>query len=895
MAAMRSDGDFRALSDWLNRLRRRGKQLTMSAGGMWTVAVVVALLTAVPVLEAVFRFSVTGRWILVILSLGIALVLLLLVVVAPWVSLLFLKNRPRDEVLATRVGQRIPAIRDRLLNALQLRRLFRENREGYSPGLAKEAIDRVAQELEGVELQHVESADKVKRILRLSGVAVAIAVVAYVVVGGTLSAALYRLSKPSIDFPRPLPFQLFVTPGDSKALKGDTVAVEVRAQGKTPLKVRLFSKPDSRKEADDYQLTAGLDSVFRFALGPVRESLNYWVQSGPVEAGPYRLLVRERPFIRSLKVKVIPPAYSKLPVTVGEENVGDVTALKGSKVELFAETNLELQAGWLEMENGAVDTNRQDLEVLGNRLHGTLSVMQDFGYRIRMRDLDGITDRDPIWYRMSAIEDREPTVKIVQPSEDVEITESMKLPLLAEAEDDFGISKMTLRYHRAGMADSGNVSLDDYQTLELSYKADEDGVYRCDWLWELGSLNLLPDDQVSFYVEVWDNDQVTGPKMARSEVRTIRFPSLNDLYADANKLQEDMGMDMSKTLEAAKELSKEMDKITEEWKQNPEMTWEEQQRLQDVMQRQEQLAKTAEDIARQMKETVQSVQQNSLFTEESLQKYMELQELMEKVATPELKEAMRKLQEALQKQNPEDLLKAMEEFQMTQADFEKQLDRSINILKQLELEMKMDELTKRVDELLKRQESINDQTEQPNADQKCQELAKQEDVMSKDMSSTENEFHKAEDMAKELAGQTPQDMQDIQQYLDQEQLPSQMESMASSESGQQCQKAGKQGRKISSGLNQLSQMMQKAKKSIVKKKMDELLAALDRETANLLRLSFQQEDIVDNTRELDVASPRFDEIAEKQQDARSGLSRVADSIFAIGRETFFVGPRLGQH
>jgi hypothetical protein len=161
------------------------------------------------------------------------------------------------------------------------------------------------------------------------------------------------------------------------------------------------------------------------------------------------------------------------------------------------------------------------------------------------------------------------------------------------------------------------------------------------------------------------------------------------------------------------------------------------------------------------------------------------------------------------------------------------------------------------------------------------------------MESLEKEFQKAQEMAEDAMGQQPQEMQDIEQFMEQSALPTQMQMMASSMSSQQRSSCKKKGGKISSDLNQLSQMMQSAKQSIVQEKMDALLAALERATANLLRLSFGQEGVLDEAQDLDSASPRFDDVATRQQDMRSGLTRVADSVYAISRETFFVSPQIG--
>ena len=48
--------------------------------------------------------------------------------------------------------------------------------------------------------------------------------------------------------------------------------------------------------------------------------------------------------------------------------------------------------------------------------------------------------------------------------------------------------------------------------------------------WDLNPLGLMPEDEINFHFELYDNDVLNGPKKVISNTLKLRLPSLNDLF-----------------------------------------------------------------------------------------------------------------------------------------------------------------------------------------------------------------------------------------------------------------------------------------------------------------------------------------------------------------------------
>ena len=107
-------------------------------------------------------------------------------------------------------------------------------------------------------------------------------------------------------------------------------------------------------------------------------------------------------------------------------------------------------------------------------------------------------------------------VRIVEPGEDREAPRGMVLPVVVSAIDDYGIMEVSIRYSLDGSIDETAVPLDHHGVSGPRELASE-------LEWDLSETGLTPGRSLVYYAEVTDNDQVTGPKIARSESYVVRF------------------------------------------------------------------------------------------------------------------------------------------------------------------------------------------------------------------------------------------------------------------------------------------------------------------------------------------------------------------------------------
>ena len=161
-----------------------------------------------------------------------------------------------------------------------------------------------------------------------------------------------------------------------------------------------------------------------------------------------------------------------------------------------------------------------------------------------------------------------------------------------------------------------------------------------------------------------------------------------------------------------------------------------------------------------------------------INKFDQFQELLESIMTPELMEAIQKMQEALANMDLEKMLEAAENFDYNLEQFEQQLDRFIEMFELAIAEQKINELVNALELMTEEQKNIKDKLNQDNntkqlsamqhrQNQKFDDL---QDTMKEASQSTEKfseETAKAiEDLMKsDLNNDTQQTLEEAQQKL----------------------------------------------------------------------------------------------------------------------------------
>jgi hypothetical protein len=883
-----------SIHNWMAGLRRAVMMNRLASGALLSLAGLLLISLAILLLETIGHFSGSVRAILLtiwglsaLLAIGLGIV---------WPLLRYMVFAPSDKKLAGDYAQSIPKVRDRVLNALQLlERVESANKEGYSPDLMLEAGRGVAEDLVPINPKELPDKHYVKSGLRYAMVMGIAAILLFAFVGRSLLSAGERVMKPGEEFAKPAPFTLSITPGDVELVRGDSLTVNIHAEGELPKQVTL-TRMEIGKTAGEPVTLEGTDGDFKYTYKGITSSFNYWAASGRVSTERYKISVRELPAVRFLSVRLTPPAYTGLEERVLEENVGDISAVVGTTAKLSIASTKPLLAATVEfLKAGSKDEeilSTLDLKPEGSRGEGVFTINDNCYYRIRLTDADRYESTDAILYRITARPDEHPLVNLRSPGSDIDITANSQVPIVAEAVDDFGFTRMNLRYFVPSPFEATREAEDsEYETVPLTYKMVEQGRAVGEYIFDLEPLGLLPEDQVRLFVEVWDNDRISNPKRARSETRTLRYPSMAEIFEQEEQQAETQQMTLGDLLKESADLREKVDEAMEEFKSNPDMNWERKKELEQLMEKQQQMNQVLEKVAEAIEKAQLQNEIRSMFSPEITEKMQQIQELVQDVITPEMRKALEKMAQAMQQPTEEEMREALENFKMTQENFERALDQTLNMLKQMQMEKKLDELARRLDELGRQQEQLNEKMDQ-NSPQNAEQNAKKQEELSKEMKDIEKEMQKlAEQMQKEQTEQN-QEAQQLQQEMEKESLSEQMEQ--NSESMKMCQNSSckKSGKRMRKKMAEFAQQMQDMREQMQSNQDQEALEKMERVRDQMLDLSMRQEQLWQESSSTDNSSPQMAQIAEEQENLRQALSRINQDMTELARESMAVTPKL---
>ena len=799
------------------------------------------------------------------------------------------KKSPDDIKLARIAGGALPQVKDRLANALQLIENPSLGRERYSGEMKWEALRRAAPVFLKADLSGVVSQRRLKASLKASFAAFLIIPLIFIPsIGGGLS----RLFHPLQAFTKPLPFTLEILPGDTVLIEGDTLEISAIPHGKFPAEVAFHILPlEASLHSEEVRIvSAGWDSVFIMEIPAVSRSFQYYARSGKVVSSRHNVEVKIPPKVRLLQVKLNPPEYSRLPVAKLESNIGDILALPGTRAEFNLESGSELESASIIFTSDEMRIDTVELLLRGgNEAVGDMRIMKSGKYHIRLSDREGLTNRYPIEYRLETRPDLNPMVEVVSPGDDLELYGTGALPMLIEGEDDFGLSRMSLIYKVTSEFDI-DTSI-ECSIIPLIFHHDHDGVYRSDFLWELNSLQLIPGDLVEYFVEVWDNDNVNGPKSARSRSYILRLPTMAEMY-DAMEQAETAGIEeLKETLLQSKEIHEDIIEAIEEIRRKGELDWSEKRNLKEKIDEQEKLLENLERAKESIEDLMQRAEEGSLLSMEILQKYNELQKLMSEICTPEMLKLMEELSKALEEMNPEELRMAAEKFELSQQEFLQRIEKSLEILKQLKLERQLEELALQAEEMAENQKEIADELP-AEAKKAAQELAESEDFLQKEMEQWTDKLEETRKLAEERDIQTAQELDSLTNSA--ESVPPEMGEMSTEIKSGDYRSAKAKGERISKELSQMSQKLGQVKRDMVQRQKNELGKELMNAVRDLITISHQQEDLKEKSERISVRSALFRKQASFQTGIGEALEEVTDRLFQLSQKSFFVSPEIGK-
>jgi hypothetical protein len=851
------------------------------------VIAVLANFTLYVFLELIANFSSVIRTILFVLFVLVFIGLLIFLLIKPLKKYYGSISRQTYFEAARKAGNEFPEIKDELLNSMQL--VSEEDSNTlYSSKLIEAAFKNIYDRIKNLNFQSLISFDRAKKITPYFAGTIFVSLLILIFVPG-MRAASYRFINFNKEFIQPPKYLFEVTPGNKEITKGDGLKIAIRVKG-TKIKEISFAKRNIEEAGfSNQKLLADSSGIFNLQIDAVKSSFRYFAEAEGVRSDLYEITVIDRPVVKTLDLEINPPSYSNIPKTVQKDN-GNVQSLVGSRINLNASSTKKLKEARLEFSDSAI----VQMNVNDETAKGYFNVKKDNSYKIRLVDENGNENLAPITYQVKAMHDVFPSIELIVPNKNIMLANDNRVALLAKTSDDYGFSKLLLNYKLS--SSKYQSPQNDFNSIELPINKSQ-LEQEVSYIWNCTPLNLSVNDIVTYYLEVFDNDIISGPKSAKTQTFTIRVPSLDEILNYADQLQAQSEAELQETLKEASELKKNLENIDNELKKNDQkLSWDEKQKIEDALDKYKQLQNKIDKINDQLGDMKQNLQENNLLSKETMEKYMELQKLMDELTSEEMKKAMERLQNLLSEMNRKMTQDALQDFKFDEEKLNKSLERTLNLLKRIQIEQKMDELVKRTEDLKEQQENLNEQTEKsdPSDQNKMNELSEKQNDITKDLNKLNEEMKNLQDKMNEIPDMPKEEMQKLMDEFQQQQ--NQELSDQSSSDLKQCkmQNANRKQKQLSSNMSKMNQMMQQLKNSLQQQSQMQTFTDMMKILDNIISLSKDQEVLKNDSEKLEPNSSELDQMAEKQNNLSNNLHKIMQQMSDLSQKTFAISPEMGK-
>jgi hypothetical protein len=513
------------------------------------------------------------------------------------------------------------------------------------------------------------------------------------------------MADPGRSFRFPYRYNLVATSGDRSVLPGESVTVEAinygSMHGEATLRVStipgVWNTVAVRGEA-----LSGEDAawyVYRHEFGDVREDFTYFFSAGGVRTAEHRVTVIHRPVINELAAVLRYPPYTGAKADTLEPLAGRIVALAGTRVDLKGRTNKPVRDGRLRFAGGGT----APIIPAPGGFTAAFTIAANDTFFVETVDTLGFTNDHAVKYPVAALDDAAPSIEIIAPEDGAELPRTLVAEVFYRGADDYGIARVRLFFMREDKDEGFTATPVALPRGPLTEIEDR-------FAWSLENAGVFPGDRILYYLEITDNNTATGPRTARTAARRLRVPSVSEIYARIREDEARRRGDLEDVLDKGREIRERIKKLSDQLKAEGNLDWSRRRESGEILEKQREIQSKMQEITGEIDKSLETLEKNRAASQEVGRKIEEIQSLLKRIESDDLRSAIEKMQRMMSEVPSGDLAKAMSEIELDAEKLIANMDRTIELLKQVIKEEKMDELVRRMEEMLKEQTALRDST-----------------------------------------------------------------------------------------------------------------------------------------------------------------------------------------
>lgn len=746
-----------------------------------------------------------------------------------------------EENAARIIGSHFGEIDDSLLNTLQL------SKQGKKNELLEASISQKMKEIAPFNFKEAISTKELKKYFKVFLPVLGTILLISFIQPALIQDGTKRIVAFNKDFIPPAPFSFVLEQDQWEIEKGSSLRIHIKTEGeKLPAQINLSlgdkSYPCKRLSNNEF--------VYRF--DQLSASLKFKLEAGQYQSKLYKINVHPSPIVKHFKVHVDYPNYTSYP-NKSFNNSGNLLIPEGSKLtwEILAE---DTDTAKIKFDKQQLAFTEREQTFLFQKI-----IYKNLKYQIDL--LNPFLKKENILdYEISVIKDQFPKITLQSDSSESNVHSGF-------ISDDYGLKNLFFHVEK-----DGDIIKTD--TLELSTEIGQAFVL----FFDPSSIVMGKDEEIQFYFEVKDNDGIHGSKSSFSAKQSFKTLGEDELNAKIESSSQEVRASASDALQDLKEVQKAIEQFQQNLNQKKNLSWQDKQELEKILDQQKKIEKQIEQMKNANQEKNEKSDERSQKEQDLLKKQEQLEELFDEIFDEETKKLMEEIEKMMDELNKDKLEDMMKDLDISNEIMEQELDRSLELFKQLEFDLKMEETISDLQKLAEKQKELAKESEKANKEE-LSDLKEKQDRLNEEFKKIEESLKNLEE--KNNALDERREMPQTQEQQDQikEQQENSSESLENKKNNKARGQQQKAGEKMEQMAEQMQQVMMEQEEQQQQEDMEDLRTLLD----NLIELSHQQERLKSRMLKTNRNDPKYPKLKQAQASIRDESVLIEDSLFALSK------------
>jgi hypothetical protein len=619
-------------------------------GFLISLALLITAFLFVNFIEYFGRLNSSLRALLLFIFISVLLYTLVYLIGKPLLYFFRLRKGFSDQEAARDIGNFFPEIGDKLVNTLQL-----SSEKIDENSLLLASIEQKSSDLKFYQFKDAINLKENKQYLKY-----AIPPLLMVLLISAVSPSFFKSSERIIkfrqEFVEEAPFKFHLLNKKLDAYRNEDFTLNLDIKG-SALPEEVFLVYNDRR----FKMTPSENGKgYSYTFNKLQQNIDFRFEASGFYSKGYSLSLLNRPELLSFDIIASYPAYlGKTPEKL--ENVGNLVVPEGTNIQWIFNTQYADSLTLVFNESGRIATEQKHT----NEYRLSRKMIQSSDYQIVMKN-NLATNDEKISYYINVIPDQFPKIQLEQIRDSVLYN---YIALGGNISDDYGISDFQLKYRIKNRKEKG------YETARIGFSKNQisQSFFH---QFDIASLNLTEGDELEYYLELWDNDGINGPKSAKTGTMIFALPSSREFDQEVEKQIENTESKMEELLQKSKELKKSLDEIDKNLKTKKEVDFQDKKKMEELLKKREEMLKDLQALQRQfdqMQEKQNRFQQQS---PETQQKMEQLQKLLSELMQNEENQLFKQLEELLEKNEPDKLLEQLQKMKEKERNLDRNIDRT---------------------------------------------------------------------------------------------------------------------------------------------------------------------------------------------------------------------------